>query len=117
MISKFTGDFFSKDGIYESEQLAGSDRDSDRRADSPALVAWINIRNYPFLNNKVDYRRDNLLARDVMTPVKDIVYVSDEGWTLDRMGGWARILSGRLLIRTLVTQRLYSTPKSIVDSQ
>ncbi|ORY65634.1 chloride channel [Leucosporidium creatinivorum] len=64
MVSKFTGDFFSKNGIYET---------------------WINIRNYPFLNNKVDYRRDTIVARDVMTKVKNIVYLSDEGWTFDRL--------------------------------
>ena len=48
------------------------------------------MRHYPFLNNKVDYRRDNLLARDVMTSVKDIVCVSDDGWTLERIGELAR---------------------------
>lgn len=65
MVAKFSGDFFSKDGVYEM---------------------WINVRGYPFLNNKVDYRRDEVVARQVMTRVKDIVYFSDEGWTLGRIG-------------------------------
>ncbi|GAA6011717.1 hypothetical protein JCM10207_004221 [Rhodosporidiobolus poonsookiae] len=64
MTAKFTGDFFSKDGIYET---------------------WINLRNYPFLNNKVDYRRDTVLARHVMTKTREIVCVSDEGWTVSRL--------------------------------
>ncbi|SCZ87864.1 BZ3500_MvSof-1268-A1-R1_Chr2-3g05332 [Microbotryum saponariae] len=64
MVAKFTGDFFSKDGIYET---------------------WIILRNYPFLNNKVEYRQDTITARDVMTQIKNIVYVSDEGWTIDQL--------------------------------
>ncbi|KAK4055889.1 chloride channel [Microbotryomycetes sp. JL221] len=64
MVAKFTADFASKDGIYET---------------------WISIRNYPFLNNKVDYRRDSVLARHVMTKSSEVVYVSDEGMTLDRL--------------------------------
>lgn len=47
---------------------------------------WINIRNYPFLNNKDEYRRDTVVAKDVMTDVKDIVVLSDEGWTLGKIG-------------------------------
>ncbi|GAA5982488.1 hypothetical protein JCM11641_006131 [Rhodosporidiobolus odoratus] len=64
MVAKFTGDYFSKDGIYE---------------------AWINLRNYPFLNNKVEYRRDTVLARHVMTKADGIVCVSDEGWSVARL--------------------------------
>ncbi|KDE05331.1 hypothetical protein MVLG_04247 [Microbotryum lychnidis-dioicae p1A1 Lamole] len=64
MVAKFTGDFFSKDGIYET---------------------WIILRNYPFLNNKVEYRQDTITARDVMTQIQNIVYVSDEGWTIDQL--------------------------------
>ncbi|KAK4047397.1 chloride channel [Microbotryomycetes sp. JL201] len=70
MVSKFTADFSSKDGIYET---------------------WIAIRNYPFLNNKVDYRRDSVLARDVMTKVSELVYVSDEGMTLERLSRFCAI--------------------------
>lgn len=84
MVSKFTGDFFSKNGIYESESCPLCS--NQRRADLGSCTAWINIRNYPFLNNKIDYRRDTVVARDVMTKVKDIVYLSDEGWTFDRLG-------------------------------
>ncbi|GAA5827318.1 hypothetical protein JCM11251_003762 [Rhodosporidiobolus azoricus] len=66
MVAKFTGDYFSKDGIYET---------------------WINLRNYPFLNNKVEYRRDTVLAHHVMTPATGIICVSDEGWAVSRLEG------------------------------
>ncbi|GAA5864849.1 hypothetical protein JCM8547_009250 [Rhodosporidiobolus lusitaniae] len=66
MVAKFTGDYFSKDGVYE---------------------AWINLRNYPFLNNKVDYRRDTVIASHVMTKGSEVVVVSDEGWTVSRLEG------------------------------
>ncbi|BGP17587.1 chloride channel [Rhodosporidiobolus nylandii] len=66
MVAKFTGDYFSKDGIYET---------------------WINLRNYPFLNNKVEYRRDTVLASHVMTKAGEIACVSDEGWTVCRLEG------------------------------
>lgn len=65
MVSKFTADFLEKSGVYEM---------------------WINVRRYPFLNNKVDYRRDEVVAREVMTDVRDIVCFSDEGWTVGRIG-------------------------------
>ncbi|GAA5857309.1 hypothetical protein JCM9279_005130 [Rhodotorula babjevae] len=64
MVAKFTGDYFSKNGIYET---------------------WINLRGYPFLNNKLDYRRDTVLARQVMTPVADLACVTDEGWEVSRL--------------------------------
>ncbi|BGP01071.1 Anion/proton exchange transporter GEF1 [Rhodotorula toruloides] len=64
MVAKFTGDYISKEGIYET---------------------WINLRNYPFLNNKADYRRDTVLARHVMTPSHELACISDEGWTLSRL--------------------------------
>lgn len=51
----------------------------------PALLIRINVRQYPFLNNKQDYRRDQVLARDVMTRARDITFFSDEGWTLGRI--------------------------------
>ncbi|GJN90019.1 hypothetical protein Rhopal_003015-T1 [Rhodotorula paludigena] len=66
MVAKFTGDYFSKNGIYET---------------------WINLRNYPFLNTKAEYRRDTVLARHVMTPSNQLVCVSDEGWTVSRLEG------------------------------
>ncbi|KAK4705024.1 chloride channel 3/4/5, partial [Phenoliferia sp. Uapishka_3] len=66
MISKFTADFFTKSGIYET---------------------WINIRNYPFLNNKIDYRNDAIIAKDVMTPTSNIASLTDEGWTFSRIEG------------------------------
>ncbi|GAA5822428.1 hypothetical protein JCM3770_000267 [Rhodotorula araucariae] len=64
MVAKFTGDYFSKSGIYET---------------------WINLRNYPFLDNKADYRRDTVLARHVMTPAAELVCVTDEGWEVARL--------------------------------
>ncbi|KAM0750700.1 hypothetical protein T439DRAFT_325753 [Meredithblackwellia eburnea MCA 4105] len=82
MISKFTADFFSKAGIYEN---------------------WINIRNYPFLNNKIDYRNDSVLAKDVMTPVKNLVFISDEGWTFNRLEALVDVeeYRGFPIVRTL----------------
>jgi chloride channel 3/4/5 len=56
------------------------------------------------LNNKVDYRRDNLLARDVMTSVKDIVCVSDDGWTLERIGELARFRNPNELAIVLIAE-------------
>lgn len=89
MISKFTADSFSKDGIYES---ASSHPQSScpPKLTACTLTAWINIRNYPFLNNKVDYRNDTVIAKDVATSVKDIVFLTDEGWTFSRIGPLVR---------------------------
>ncbi|GAA98233.1 uncharacterized protein L969DRAFT_93159 [Mixia osmundae IAM 14324] len=56
LVSKFVGDFFSRDGIYE---------------------AWINLRHFPFLNTKIEYRDDTLLASDVMTGAGAITCLSD----------------------------------------
>ncbi|GAA5868332.1 hypothetical protein JCM1840_005642 [Sporobolomyces johnsonii] len=64
MVAKFTADYFSKDGIYET---------------------WINLRNYPFLNNKVEYRRDTVLAKHVMTKATNLVCISDEGWNVSQL--------------------------------
>ncbi|GAA5860911.1 hypothetical protein JCM3774_003185 [Rhodotorula dairenensis] len=66
MVAKFTADYISRDGIYET---------------------WINLRHYPFLNNKADYRRDEVLARHVMTPVSHLECLTDEGWTVSRIEG------------------------------
>ena len=60
MVSKFTGDFLARDGIYES---------------------WIKLRSYPFLDPKVEYRKDTVYARDFMTPVQDLV-------VLDQLKEW-----------------------------
>ncbi|GAA5926868.1 uncharacterized protein JCM15063_000391 [Sporobolomyces koalae] len=64
MVAKFTADYFSKDGIYET---------------------WINLRDYPFLNNKSEYRRDTVLVKDVMTRWNELACLTDEGWTLSRL--------------------------------
>ncbi|GAA5991112.1 hypothetical protein JCM10908_006541 [Rhodotorula pacifica] len=66
MVAKFTADYISRDGIYET---------------------WIHLRHYPFLNNKSDYRRDEVLARHVMTPSSKLECMSDEGWTVSRLEG------------------------------
>ncbi|GAA5830043.1 hypothetical protein JCM3766R1_006747 [Sporobolomyces carnicolor] len=64
MVAKFTADYFSKDGIYET---------------------WINLRNYPFLNNKAEYRRDDVLVKHVMTQWRDLICVTDEGWSVSQL--------------------------------
>ncbi|KAH8924839.1 hypothetical protein BT69DRAFT_1261034 [Atractiella rhizophila] len=64
IFAKFSGDLLSKEGIYE---------------------AWINFRQYPFLSNKLDYRKDKVLAKDVMTPINRIVMLEDVGCPLDRL--------------------------------
>lgn len=62
MVSKFTGDFLARDGIYES---------------------WIKLRSYPFLDPKVEYRKDSVYARDVMTPVTSLVVLEQQKeWTV-----------------------------------
>ncbi|GAA6060345.1 hypothetical protein JCM10212_004529 [Sporobolomyces blumeae] len=66
MVAKFTADYFSKDGIYET---------------------WINLRNYPFLNNKAEYRRDTVLVKHVMTKWNELSCVTDEGWTASELEG------------------------------
>ncbi|KAG0659416.1 hypothetical protein C6P46_005193 [Rhodotorula mucilaginosa] len=81
MVAKFTADYISRDGIYET---------------------WINLRHYPFLNNKADYRRDEVLARHVMTPAADLECLTDEGWTVSRIEGLLHQeeFSGFPIIRT-----------------
>ncbi|GAA5879751.1 hypothetical protein JCM16303_004161 [Sporobolomyces ruberrimus] len=64
MVAKFTADYFSKDGIYET---------------------WINLRNYPFLNNKAEYRRDDVLVKHVMTKWNELTCLTDEGWTISHL--------------------------------
>ncbi|GAA6013991.1 hypothetical protein JCM11491_003479 [Sporobolomyces phaffii] len=66
MVAKFTADYFSKDGIYET---------------------WINLRNYPFLNNKAEYRRDDILVKHVMTKWNELMCLTDEGWTISQLEG------------------------------
>lgn len=63
MISKFTADYFSTDGIYE---------------------AWIHFRGYPYLSPKDEYQSlEGVIASQVM--VKDLVSLSAQGWTLDTL--------------------------------
>ncbi|EGG12071.1 uncharacterized protein MELLADRAFT_22927, partial [Melampsora larici-populina 98AG31] len=67
MISKFTADYFSVDGIYE---------------------AWINFRGYPYLSPKDSFSRVDLNAKDIM--VTEIVSLPAKGWTLDTLEEEAR---------------------------
>ena len=85
MVSKFTADFFSRDGVYESEDTIEFIYRSAYLTFHLTAV-WINIRGYPFLNNKDEYRRDTIVAKDIMTNFSDITYLTDEGWTLGRLG-------------------------------
>ncbi|PLW42422.1 hypothetical protein PCANC_09887 [Puccinia coronata f. sp. avenae] len=62
MISKFTADYFSTDGIYE---------------------AWIHFRGYPYLSPKEDFRPEGVTASQVM--VKELVTLTAQGWTLDSL--------------------------------
>jgi hypothetical protein len=41
-------------------------------------------RRFTFLNAKLDYRRDELLAKDVMT--LNPMAISSTGWTVDALG-------------------------------
>lgn len=83
--------------IYRRLLLQGSQRDLRRHEASvlasPELTlssAWINLRNYPFISNKTEYRRDTIVVKEVMTPVKDLCLLSDEGWTFSRLGTSSR---------------------------
>ncbi|KAA1098552.1 hypothetical protein PGT21_036394 [Puccinia graminis f. sp. tritici] len=62
MISKFTADYFSTDGIYE---------------------AWIHFRGYPYLSPKEDFQPEGVTASQVM--VKELVSLTAQGWTLDSL--------------------------------
>lgn len=62
--SQFTGDFLARDGIYES---------------------WIKLRSYPFLDPKIEYRRDTVIAKDIMTPVESLVLLAESGWTVTEL--------------------------------
>lgn len=75
MVSKFTGDFLARDGIYES---------------------WIKLRSYPFLDPKVEYRKDTTYARDIMTPVESLVVVEQEReWTVGELEAHIRLYEYR----------------------
>ncbi|CAG8509155.1 39_t:CDS:2 [Acaulospora colombiana] len=64
MVSKWVGDAFGKEGIYDG---------------------WIRINEYPFLDSKEEYVY-NTLASDVMTFVEDLVIITATGHTLDGLG-------------------------------
>ena len=52
----------ARDGIYES---------------------WIKFRSYPFLDPKIDYRRDALTASDIMTYSENIISIPRSGLTVE----------------------------------
>ncbi|CAG8449251.1 8998_t:CDS:10 [Scutellospora calospora] len=63
MISKWVGDAFDKEGIYDG---------------------WIRINEYPFLDSKEDYVY-NTLASQYMTRVEDLMVITATGHTLDSL--------------------------------
>ncbi|CAG8702070.1 15562_t:CDS:10, partial [Acaulospora morrowiae] len=63
MVSKWVGDAFGKEGIYDG---------------------WIRINEYPFLDSKEEYIY-NTLASDVMTLVEDLMVITSTGHTLDSL--------------------------------
>ncbi|KAF9427615.1 hypothetical protein BGZ94_004554 [Podila epigama] len=63
MISKWVGDAFGKEGIFDGIIL---------------------LCGYPFLDDKEEYKQ-NTMASQVMTPVEDIVVVTATGNTLDSL--------------------------------
>lgn len=67
MISKWVGDAFGKQGIYES---------------------WIEHYNYPFLDNRDDMHVPDVAVAQVMTRVEDLIVLNSTGHTiasLDRL--------------------------------
>ena len=110
MVSKFTGDFFSQNGIYES---SSAPTPRGRFVLTRITTAWINIREYPFLNNKTKYRRDSVLAKHIMTKAEHIIYLS-EGWTIEHIGmNFCSLFRHPLL--TILQKRFWKR-RSIVDS-
>ena len=67
MISKWVGDAFGKQGIYES---------------------WIDFHGYPFLDNRDDKQVPDIAAAQVMTRIEDLVVLHSTGHSigsLDRL--------------------------------
>jgi hypothetical protein len=66
IVAKLTGDYLSNnDGIYES---------------------WINLRNYPVISRKTEYFRDNVIAKQIMTPFSDIIFLTNDGMSVKQLG-------------------------------
>nr|CAG8435974.1 10549_t:CDS:10 [Entrophospora candida] len=63
MISKWVGDAFNKEGIYDG---------------------WIRMNEYPFLDSKEEYIY-NTLASQVMTKVEDLLVIVSAGYTLNSL--------------------------------
>ncbi|KAI9791122.1 MAG: hypothetical protein M1816_004353 [Peltula sp. TS41687] len=61
MISKWVGDAMGKQGIYES---------------------WIQINEYPFLDNRDDGPNSDLAVSEIMTRVEDLVVLTASGHTI-----------------------------------
>ncbi|CAG8626748.1 4929_t:CDS:10 [Ambispora leptoticha] len=60
MISKWVGDAFDKEGIYD---------------------AWIRLNEYPYLDSKEEYIY-NTLASQVMTRIEDLIVITSTGHTI-----------------------------------
>lgn len=69
LVSKFLADYLSRNGIYE---------------------AWIYFRNLVFLNPKVEFRKDDAVARDYLPPSQDLAVLEDAGWTIDSLSDFVR---------------------------
>lgn len=61
MIAKWVGDAFSRKGIYE---------------------AWINVNEYPFLNNSEETNAPDVPASQIMTRIEDLVVLTATGHTI-----------------------------------
>jgi chloride channel 3/4/5 len=85
LTSKFVGDYLSRDGIYEVRCvrfLSGAHVSA-----GATMQVWINLRRYSFVNPKVDFRRDDLTARECMTAAHDLVSLEADGTTLAQLEG------------------------------
>lgn len=64
MLSKWTGDAFSKRGIYES---------------------WIQFNEYPFLDNSEDTQIPDIPISQIMTRIEDLIVLTATGHTIESL--------------------------------
>jgi len=64
MLSKWTGDAFSKRGIYES---------------------WIHFNEYPFLDNSEDTQIPDIPVSQIMTRIEDLIVLTATGLTIESL--------------------------------
>lgn len=96
MISKFTADYFSTDGIYEGYPFCSHFSSKYTFLSLPIFffspggrrfmskIAWIHFRGYPYLSPKEDFQPEGVTASQVM--IKELVSLTAQGWTLDSLG-------------------------------